>query len=41
LSCGAVEPKPDVDAIRRRIVPALKQAAIELATLLRDVRPGP
>ncbi|WP_332451535.1 IclR family transcriptional regulator [Burkholderia ubonensis] len=41
LSCGAVEPQPDVDAIRRRIVPALKQAAIELATLLRDVRPGP
>ncbi|KWK80134.1 IclR family transcriptional regulator [Burkholderia ubonensis] len=41
LSCGAVEPKPDVDAIRRRTVPALKQAAIELATLLRDVRPGP
>ncbi|WP_332451770.1 IclR family transcriptional regulator [Burkholderia ubonensis] len=41
LSCGAVEPHPDVDAIRRRIAPALKQAAIELATLLRDVRPGP
>ncbi|KVH67508.1 IclR family transcriptional regulator [Burkholderia ubonensis] len=41
LSCSAVEPQPDVDAIRRRIVPALKQAAIELATLLRDVRPGP
>ncbi|WP_232458684.1 IclR family transcriptional regulator [Burkholderia ubonensis] len=41
LSCGAVEPQPDVDAIRRRTVPALKQAAIELATLLRDVRPGP
>ncbi|WP_322066475.1 IclR family transcriptional regulator [Burkholderia ubonensis] len=41
LSCDAVEPQPDVDAIRRRIVPALKQAAIELATLLRDVRPGP
>ncbi|WP_332451392.1 IclR family transcriptional regulator [Burkholderia ubonensis] len=41
LSCGAVEPQPDVDAIRRRIAPALKQAAIELATLLRDVRPGP
>ncbi|WP_332451833.1 IclR family transcriptional regulator [Burkholderia ubonensis] len=41
LSCGAVEPHPDVDAIRRRTVPALKQAAIELATLLRDVRPGP
>ncbi|WP_332451609.1 IclR family transcriptional regulator [Burkholderia ubonensis] len=41
LSCGAVEPQPDADAIRRRIAPALKQAAIELATLLRDVRPGP
>ncbi|KWF02741.1 IclR family transcriptional regulator [Burkholderia ubonensis] len=41
LSCGAAEPQPDVDAIRRRIAPALKQAAIELATLLRDVRPGP
>ncbi|WP_332451066.1 IclR family transcriptional regulator [Burkholderia ubonensis] len=41
LSCGAVEPEPDVDAIRRRIAPALKQAAIELTTLLRDVRPGP
>lgn len=41
LSCGAVEPQPDVDAIQRRITPALKQAAIELATLLRDVRPGP
>ncbi|KVS40593.1 IclR family transcriptional regulator [Burkholderia ubonensis] len=41
LSCGAVEPQPDVDAIRRRTVPALMQATIELATLLRDVRPGP
>ncbi|WP_431824807.1 IclR family transcriptional regulator [Burkholderia sp. F1] len=41
LSCGAIEPEPDVAAIRRRIEPALKQAAIELTTLLRDVRPGP
>jgi DNA-binding IclR family transcriptional regulator len=37
LSCGAVDPKPDANAIRRRIVPALKVTAVDLATVLRDV----
>jgi DNA-binding IclR family transcriptional regulator len=37
LSCGAVEPKPDSHAITQRIAPALKQAAVELTTALRDV----
>jgi DNA-binding IclR family transcriptional regulator len=37
LSCGAVELEPNVVALRRRIVPALKAAAEQLNTLLRDV----
>lgn len=37
LNCGAVELRPDVDAIRARIVPELKAAAVELMVLLRDV----
>ncbi|TDF67189.1 IclR family transcriptional regulator [Cupriavidus sp. L7L] len=37
LNCGAVELRPDVDAIRARIVPELRAAAVELMVLLRDV----
>jgi DNA-binding IclR family transcriptional regulator len=37
LSCGAVDPKPEVEAIRSRIAPALKQTAFDLTVLLRDV----
>ena len=37
LNCGAVELIPDIDAIRARIVPELKAAAVELMVLLRDV----
>ncbi|MGQ7937562.1 IclR family transcriptional regulator [Paraburkholderia sp. D1E] len=38
LSCGAVELTPDPDTIRRRIMPELKQATVELESLLCDVR---
>lgn len=41
LSCGAIKFHPDIDAIRQRIVPALKQAARDLECVLRDVRYGP
>ncbi len=37
LNCGAVDLLPDVNAIRARIVPELKAAAVELKGLLRDV----
>ncbi|CAG2132790.1 IclR family transcriptional regulator [Cupriavidus numazuensis] len=37
LNCGAVELAPDIAALRRRIVPELKDAAVELMALLRDV----
>jgi DNA-binding IclR family transcriptional regulator len=37
LNCGAVELLPDIGAIRARIVPELKAAAVELTVLLRDV----
>ncbi|MGH7461970.1 MAG: IclR family transcriptional regulator [Longimicrobiales bacterium] len=36
LNCGAVELRPDMDAIRARIVPELKAAAVELMVLLRN-----
>lgn len=38
LSCGAVESKPEADAIRNRIAPALKQAALDMNALLRGVQ---
>jgi DNA-binding IclR family transcriptional regulator len=38
LSCGAVEVDPDIEAIKQRIVPELKQAAAELAMLLNRAR---
>lgn len=41
LSCGAIKAHADIDAIRRRIVPALKQAALDLEEVLRDVRYEP
>ncbi|WP_439687773.1 IclR family transcriptional regulator [Cupriavidus oxalaticus] len=41
LSCGAVALQPDVAAIRQRIVPELKSAALELVELLRDVDAQP
>ncbi|WP_230956405.1 IclR family transcriptional regulator [Burkholderia pseudomultivorans] len=41
LSCGAIRPDPDLDAIRQHIVPALKQAARDLEMLLREVRYEP
>jgi DNA-binding IclR family transcriptional regulator len=37
LSCGAVELEPNIAALRKRIVPALKAAAKQLTALLRDV----
>lgn len=37
LSCGAVELEPDVAALRKRIVPVLQAAALDLVALLRDV----
>lgn len=36
LSCGAIELAPDIPALRRRIAPALKEAAGEVVALLRD-----
>lgn len=41
LNCGAVDLKPNVDAIRNRIVPELKDAAVDLMVLLRDVDTEP
>lgn len=41
LNCGAVDLRPDVDAIRNRIVPELKDAAVDLMVLLRDVNTEP
>jgi DNA-binding IclR family transcriptional regulator len=41
LNCGAIKSQPDMDAIRQRIVPPLKQAAIELEQVLREVRYAP
>ncbi|MDR5825605.1 IclR family transcriptional regulator [Caballeronia sp. LZ043] len=41
LSCGAIRFQRDIDAVRQRVVPALKQAALELETELRDVRHEP
>ncbi|WP_341773355.1 hypothetical protein [Burkholderia stabilis] len=41
LSCGAVRFDPDIGAVRQRILPALKQAALELEILLREVRYEP
>lgn len=38
LSCGAVEPNPDIEDIRQRIVPEPKAAAMELTILLRDAK---
>jgi DNA-binding IclR family transcriptional regulator len=37
LNCGAIRFQPDIDAVRQRIVPPLKQAALDLEILLRDV----
>ncbi len=37
LSCGAVDSTPDIDAIRNRIAPALKQTARDLTALLSGV----
>ncbi|TDG21235.1 IclR family transcriptional regulator [Paraburkholderia silviterrae] len=37
LSCGAVETKLDIDAARNRIVPELRQTAVELESLLCEV----
>lgn len=37
LSCGAIEVEPDVRAIRKRIIPALKAAATALETTLADI----
>ncbi|ABB11329.1 IclR family transcriptional regulator [Burkholderia lata] len=41
LSCGAIKAHADIDTIRQRIVPALKQAARDLEHVLRDVRYEP
>jgi DNA-binding IclR family transcriptional regulator len=41
FSCGAIKAQPDREAIRRRIVPGLKQAARDLERVLRDVRYEP
>lgn len=41
LSCGAIQFQPDIDAIRQRIAPALKLAALDLERVLRDVRYEP
>ncbi len=37
LNCGAVEPEPDVTAIRARVIPELKAMAEALSFILRDV----
>ena len=41
LSCGAIELSADAGTLRKRIAPALKDAAAELAVLLRDVDAEP
>ncbi|WP_330769245.1 hypothetical protein [Burkholderia pseudomultivorans] len=41
LSCGAVDPKLDASAIRHHIVPVIKLTAIDLGTVLRDIRYTP
>ncbi|WP_025597758.1 IclR family transcriptional regulator [Burkholderia sp. WSM2230] len=41
LSCGAIDVKPDIAAIRGRVVPELKRAATELQSLLADVELRP
>jgi len=41
LNCGAIELTPDVCALRERIVPAIRQAAVELTALLEDVNSEP
>jgi hypothetical protein len=41
LSCGAIDVKPDIAAIRGRVVPELKRAAIELESLLGDLELRP
>jgi DNA-binding IclR family transcriptional regulator len=41
LSCGAVELEPNIAALRKRIVPALKTAAVQLTELLKDVEGSP
>jgi DNA-binding IclR family transcriptional regulator len=41
LSCGAIKFQPDIEAVRQRIVPAIKQAARDLERTLRDVRYEP
>ena len=38
LSCGAVDIAPDVASIRKRVVPALKDAARELESLLGETK---
>ncbi|WP_061178363.1 IclR family transcriptional regulator [Caballeronia pedi] len=37
LNCGAVELEPDMTAIRRRVAPALKAAALTVSGILSDV----
>jgi IclR family transcriptional regulator, positive regulator for flagellar biogenesis len=37
LNCGAVELAPDMTAIRKRVIPELKSAAVTLTDLLADV----
>jgi DNA-binding IclR family transcriptional regulator len=37
LNCGAVELAPDMTAIRKRVIPELKSAAVMLTDLLADV----
>ncbi|WP_045460681.1 IclR family transcriptional regulator [Caballeronia cordobensis] len=37
LNCGAVELEPDMAAIRRRVAPALKAAALTLSSVLNDI----
>jgi DNA-binding IclR family transcriptional regulator len=40
LSCGAVDVGRDIDSIRQRVVPALKETARELELLLGDANAG-
>jgi DNA-binding IclR family transcriptional regulator len=41
LSCGAVELELDSAAIRKRVVPELKAAAVQLTALLGDIEGEP
>jgi DNA-binding IclR family transcriptional regulator len=41
LNCGAIELTPDVRALRERIVPGIRQAAVELMALLKEVSSEP